>query len=43
MTRANPGKIYQLDLELERNLRKARRRLEFGCSTEGTPFASEAT
>ena len=42
MTRANSGKIYQFDPELERNLRKARRRLEFGCSTERTPSTSEA-
>ena len=43
MTRANPGKIYQLDPELERSLRKARKRLEFECSIERTPFTSEAT
>jgi len=43
MTRANPGKIYQLDPELERSLRKARKRLQFKCSTERTPSTSEAT
>jgi len=43
MTRANPGKIYQLDPELERSLRKARKRLEFECSTERTPSTYEAT
>jgi len=37
MTRANPGQFYQLDPELERNLRKSRRRLE------GAPSSSEPT
>ena len=41
LTRANPGKIYQFDLELERNLHEACRRLEFGCSIERTPSTSE--
>ena len=43
MTRANPGQFYQLDSELERNLRKSRRRLELRCSTEGVPSSSEPT
>ena len=36
MTRANPGQFYQLDSELERNLRKSRRRLEL-CNIPGYP------
>ena len=43
MTRANPSQFYQLDSELERNLRKSRKRLEFRCSTEGAPSSSEPT
>jgi len=43
MTRANPGQFYQLDPELERNLRKSRRRVELRCSIEGTPLSSEPT
>jgi len=43
MTQANPGQFYQLDSELERNLRKSRRRLELRCSTEGAPSSSEPT
>jgi len=43
MTRANPGQLYQLDRELERNLRKSRRRLELRCSTEGASSSSEPT
>jgi len=43
MTRANSGEFHQFDLELERNLRKSRRRLEFSCSIEGTPSLSQAT
>ena len=43
MTRANLGQFYQLNLELERNLRKSRRRLELMCSTEGAPSSSEPT
>ena len=43
MTRANLGQFYQLDSELERNLRKSRRRLELRCSTEGAPSSSEPT
>ncbi|XP_047159844.1 uncharacterized protein LOC124847252 [Vigna umbellata] len=41
MTRANPGEFYQINPEVERNLRKLRRRLKFGCSTEGTLPTSE--
>ena len=41
MTRANPGQLYQLDPELERNLCKSRRRLEPRCSIEGEPSSSE--
>jgi len=43
MTRANPDQFYQLDSELERNLRKSRMRLELRCSTEGAPSSSEPT
>jgi len=43
MTRANLGQFYQFDPELERNLRKSRRRLELGCSTEGASSSSEPT
>jgi len=43
MTRANPGQFYQLDPELERNLRKSHRRLELRCSTKGAPSSSEPT
>jgi len=35
--------LYQLDLELEQSLRKARKRLEFECSTEKTRSTSKAT
>jgi len=38
MTQANPGQLYQLDRELERNLRKSRRRLE--PTTESVPLES---
>ena len=43
MTRANPGQFYQLDSELERKLRKSRRRLELRCSIEGASSSSEPT
>jgi len=43
MTRANSGQFYQLDPELERNLRKSRRRLGLWCSTEGAPSSFEPT
>jgi len=43
MTRANQGEFYQFDLELERNLRKSGKRLEFGCLTKGAPLSSKAT
>ena len=43
MTRANPGQLYQLDSELERILRKSRKRLELRCSTEEAPSSSEPT
>jgi len=43
MTRANLGKIYQFGPKLERNLRKAHKRLEFECSTERKHSTSKAT
>jgi len=43
MTRANPGEFHQIDLEVERNLYKFRRRFQFGCSTEEAFSSFEAT
>ena len=43
MNRANPGQFYQLDPELERNLRKSSRRPKLRCSTKGAPSSSEPT
>ena len=43
MSRANPSQFYQLDSELERNLRQSRRRHELRCSTKGALSSSEPT
>lgn len=43
MTRASPREFYQISTEVERNLRKLQKRLQFGYSTEGTSSTFEAT